>query len=454
MLIPSPRMLQARLRTHPRAIRAVGLTATFAAISMLSTCGGGKTASPRSSAHRVGPTTSAASSALHSPSITQSEWVKLTNPVISHNDSVVLTGDMVDGQQAWYAVATRQSFDTRITPTVPGAQIDGLGAGSPTESARLTSTSGRAPDGTLVIAVAASTPVHDLTPAAASLHIQTYDPPAGKQVSDVIVRTNQNVDSFRLVAATSDTAIGYFDNNTSTVLVGIDTQTGTVRWQHRMSALLFDSETVAIGMTNNSGNTCGSLVVYSATTGTVIATVDPNTVKAANPAFTCWNDSNNTVDAISPGIIEVSAGTTVLVSLSTGRVIRNLNLDARRIDPQSSLIVTWPSSASDVSPLVVSSLPTLRTVWSLPNERVSALNLNVQTIFDKALYVTTSTQHLILDATNGHTIATSWYVYPVIGLRDWIVATRPSADQSSDTYFLVRHITSAAAAIGVQTAAP
>ena len=86
-------------------------------------------------------------------------------------------------------------------------------------------------------------------------------------------------------------------------------------------------------------------------------------------------------------------------------------------DPRSTLIGVDPvegDNGYEIRDAVTGDL-----VYAVPRKRADALNLEVVALLDKKLYVKTTDEKLLLDATNGETISRGWQSYPVAVSDSW-----------------------------------
>lgn len=60
-------------------------------------------------------------------------------------------------------------------------------------------------------------------------------------------------------------------------------------------------------------------------------------------------------------------------------------------------------------------------VYAMPRDKAAALNFRVRSLFNKQLFVETTDEKLVVDATNGSTISRGWQSMPVAVADSWVL---------------------------------
>jgi hypothetical protein len=332
------------------------------------------------------------------------------------------------------------------------------------------------PAGQTVFAFLARTAANGLSPASTTPYLEFYDNATGSPESKVAIHgypqdpQGQNFDPTEpyaapRVLATSPTSItlGFsipstqVGGDSSLELVNVDLQSGAITGT---DTSLFNTEVSGLTPIGDyiidPQGSAGSCVLHVISTATLSTQSSPAFHARSNAGANCPDE------IASLSVAADSGGTLITQPLSDGYASMeddgnatgtDISLAAAQLVPQtiqiagprSTIGAAWGWTDLGTSNVPNAGLDTYALgswahVFNLSQTQVSALSLQIDAMADNALWVQTSDQRIVIDATTGKTLAQKWTGTPLIGAPGWTTVDVPGADGSGaqQSMYLVR----------------
>ncbi len=94
--------------------------------------------------------------------------------------------------------------------------------------------------------------------------------------------------------------------------------------------------------------------------------------------------------------------------------------DVQQVDEHSDLIL---AQRSDTEPAEIRDKQSGQLVYTIDETTINNVSLRISRLFDKKLWVQTTNEKLVLDATNGNTVERGWSSYPTYLVDGWVLYT-------------------------------
>lgn len=279
-----------------------------------------------------------------------------------------------------------------------------------------------------------STPAVNLTPATVAIHLVFLKADNTTVQTRVMLASTQGTSysgpTFSVVGSATNIVVvnaepnGKSHGDPANTSTGYDAATGTQLWHHQGIVVSTSGDLGLLEETaaqNSHGNFCQTVNGVDLKTGAVVWTVDSSTVTGYRDP--CTPDLRVRQASLSDRYVAIYLGDSIEVrAIATGAKLlwqASDSLSQNVVDPVSGNVYIDDTRAGN--PAFVYDPVTGAHSFSMPAAQVSSLQFNVKAFFNGRLYATTSSQSVVVDATSGKTLASTWSVYPTAVIGDWVL---------------------------------
>jgi hypothetical protein len=280
----------------------------------------------------------------------------------------------------------------------------------------------------------ASTPAVNLTPATVAMELVFLNADNTTVQTRVTLATTQGTSysgpTFSLVGSATNVVVvnaepnGRSSADPADTSTGYDAATGTQLWQHQ-GIVVETAGNIALlegtAAKNSQGNLCQTVNGIDLKTGGAAWTVDSSSVTGYQDP--CAADLKVEKVGLGDQYVAIHLGDSVEVrAMATAAKLTwqaSDNLADSVVDPVSGHVFIDQTGAGN--PAFVYDPVTGAHFFSMPATQVSSLQFRVKAFFNGRLYATTSSQSVVVDATSGKTLASTWSVYPTAMIGDWVL---------------------------------
>jgi len=279
-----------------------------------------------------------------------------------------------------------------------------------------------------------STPAVDLTPATVAVQLVFLKADNTTVQTRVMLASTQGTSysgpTFLLVGSATNVVVvnaepnGRSSADLADTSTGYDAATGTQLWQHQGFVVETAGNIALLEGTaaeNSQGNRCQTVNGIDLKTGGVVWTVDSSSVTGYRDP--CAADIRAEKVGLGDQYVAIHLGDPVEVrAIATAAKLTwqgSDRLSDSVVDPVSGQVFVDQTRAGN--PAFVYDPVTGAHSFSMPATQVSSLQFSVKAFFNGRLYATTSSQSVVVDATSGKTLASTWSAYPTAVIGDWVL---------------------------------
>ncbi|OKH84598.1 hypothetical protein EB75_03515 [Mycobacterium sp. ST-F2] len=275
-------------------------------------------------------------------------------------------------------------------------------------------------------------PSHDLEPEATVVYLAQIDPKTKKISKKAEVGRygdGQQAPSIGLLAGTTGDVVAWGTGDTAT---GYDFAASKQAWSRpgRLDNATFGTGGAVLDIpstTRAGGVGCPHQAIIDLATGADIFDADTFAMKT-NDKY-CGSLRQTVFSAV--GLValiynpENKAGAEYYHPAAAYDFVHRRNLvigpSTEFADERSPLVGVVPESRDSANAFEVRDSLTGDLVYAMPRDKAAALNFRVRSLFNKQLFVETTDEKLVVDATNGSTISRGWQSMPVAVADSWVL---------------------------------